>query len=188
LNIPLIAGQLGVEEAVIRAVVQVEAAGNGRLPDGRPKVLFEAHHFDRLTGGKWRAEYPNLSSPKWNRALYARDQAGEWQRLNAAKLLDERAALCSASWGTFQIMGFNYGSCGVRSIDAFAIAMLKGDDTEGPLVVEFLRNDKGGKTLAALKAKDWPTFAALYNGPAYKQNDYDGKLARAYAEFAKGTK
>ena len=39
--------------------------------------------------------------------------------------------------------------------------------------------------LAALQKKDWPTFARLYNGPAYAQNRYDDKLSKAYFSFRK---
>ena len=183
MNIPLLAGQLGVEVAAMRAVAQVEAAGNGRLPDGRPKVLFEAHVFHRLTDGKYAAKYPGLSSKKWDRSLYSNTPQGEWERLNQAKLLDERAANCSASWGTFQIMGFNFRTCGAATITDFALGMLRSDDTEAPLVIAFLKADHGGRTLAALKAKDWTTFALLYNGPEYAKNAYDVKLAKAYQQF-----
>ena len=35
----------------------------------------------------------------------------------------------------------------------------------------------------ALKARKWAEFAKLYNGPAYKENLYDAKLAQAYERF-----
>jgi hypothetical protein len=37
--------------------------------------------------------------------------------------------------------------------------------------------------LPALKKKDWAAFAASYNGPEYKQNQYDTKLAQAYEKY-----
>lgn len=37
--------------------------------------------------------------------------------------------------------------------------------------------------LPALQAKDWAEFARRYNGPAYKENRYDEKLAKAYQKF-----
>lgn len=40
----------------------------------------------------------------------------------------------------------------------------------------------------ALKARKWAEFAKRYNGPAYKENDYDIKLARAYQQFAAASK
>ena len=36
-------------------------------------------------------------------------------------------------------------------------------------------------------AHDWTTFARKYNGPNFAQNDYDNKLARAFAKFSTGS-
>ena len=36
----------------------------------------------------------------------------------------------------------------------------------------------------ALRKKDWTSFAIAYNGPGYKKNRYDAKLAEAYERFA----
>jgi hypothetical protein len=35
----------------------------------------------------------------------------------------------------------------------------------------------------ALRARNWPSFARGYNGPAYAQNAYDKKMAAAYARW-----
>ena len=37
----------------------------------------------------------------------------------------------------------------------------------------------------ALLGRKWADFARRYNGPAFKENDYDTKLTKAYALFAK---
>ena len=39
------AARYDLEEAVVRAVLQVESDGKGFLKDGRPKILFEGHIF-----------------------------------------------------------------------------------------------------------------------------------------------
>ncbi|MFB9080551.1 N-acetylmuramidase domain-containing protein [Flavobacterium procerum] len=39
--------------------------------------------------------------------------------------------------------------------------------------------------IALLRNKNWASFALKYNGPAYKTNKYDEKLARAYAKYFK---
>ena len=90
---------LGSSVAQFRAVFQVEASGAGRStdmgcdilaldgPDGfpdsscLPKILFEAHVFDKETGGRFRASHPILSSARWNKALYVGGQ-GEYGRLH----------------------------------------------------------------------------------------------------------
>src|SRR5690606_33023389 len=43
--------------------------------------------------------------------------------------------------------------------------------------------DKAGLA-PALRRRDWAAFAHGYNGPGYRANDYDGKLARAYRRYA----
>jgi N-acetylmuramidase len=42
------AKELNVEVAAIHAVAEVEAAGAGFLPDGRPAILYEAHIFTSI--------------------------------------------------------------------------------------------------------------------------------------------
>ena len=101
---------LMVEEAALHAVAAVESSGSGFLapPSDLPKVLFEGHAFHRLTQGRFDDVEPTLSFPKWTKEHYAGSALGEWKRLERAKELDRAAALQSASWGMFQIMGFNY--------------------------------------------------------------------------------
>ena len=42
----------------------------------------------------------------------------------------------------------------------------------------------GAALLKALQSRKWADFARLYNGPAYKENLYDVKLARAYEQLS----
>ena len=44
-DIPAVADSLGVETAVLRAVLSVETGGSGFDASGRPKALFERHYF-----------------------------------------------------------------------------------------------------------------------------------------------
>jgi hypothetical protein len=174
-----LAETLQVEQAVLRAVAQVESGGTGFLPTDppRPKVLFEGHYFHRLTGGRFSASHPTISFPKWTRQLYAKSAAGEWARLEQAIALDRAAALQSASWGAFQIMGANYAQCGCADIEAFVAAQQSG---EGQLEC-FTRFIGRPWYLQPLRARDWALFAERYNGPGFKANQYDTKLEQAYA-------
>jgi len=105
-----LATRLDVELAALQAVAEVESSGSGFLPapDRRPKILFEGHVFHRLTAGRYSATHPGISYPQWDRRRYSGSLAGEWKRLDKAAALDPVAAMQSASWGAFQIMGFNY--------------------------------------------------------------------------------
>lgn len=195
------AAQLGGRYAQIRAVDEVESGGgwftNVRVtilaldgPDGfldgpdLPKILFEAHHFDKRTNGKFRANYPNLSSKTWNRALYVGGQ-GEWERLFKAMQLDETAALLSASVGRYQIMGFNHKLAGFATVQEFWTAQKESERRQLESFVAFIKN---AGLLAAFRkissnAADCIAFAKGYNGSGYAANAYHAKIAAAHRKF-----
>lgn len=172
---------LGVDVAAIRAVAQVEAPGSGFLADGRPKILFEAHVFGRRTGGAYNASHPDISSARWNRSLYV-GGAGEYPRLEQAMALDRTAALESASWGRFQIMGFNHQAAGYADVESFVQAMREGEGRQLDAFVSFIQADPAMHQ--ALRDHDWAGFALRYNGEGYAANQYDTRMAEAWARFS----
>lgn len=177
------AALLDVDEAAIRAVVEVESRGHAMLPDGRPVVLFESHKFSDFTGGQWDDTYPHISSARWNRSLYAKGRdwiergEREHDRLDEAASLNRRAALESASYGLFQVMGFNWGVCGYDSLDAFLADMWRGPEGHLAAFIGFVQHERLD---GYLRRGEWGKFSARYNGPAYKLNRYDVRLAEAY--------
>lgn len=175
--------RLGVEEAALRAVAAVESAGSGFLavPSELPKVLFEGHAFHRLTRGRFDSTNPDVSYPKWDKTRYAKTAAGEWARLEAACALDRGAALQSASWGAFQIMGFNHRLCGCADVEAFVTAQRSGADRQVECFAQFISRPP---FLDALRERNWVAFARAYNGPGFALNRYDEKLAAAYEHLA----
>lgn len=175
------ATDLQCQVAAVRAVVAVESSGGGFLPDGRPKILFEAKYFHDLTKGKYDKTNPNISSPVWNRKLY-KGGAREWDRLNEAAALNRSAALQSASWGLFQIMGANFKRCGFQTVEDFVAAM---EQSEGAQLKAFIGFVKSGKLDGFLRKLNWAAFAKGYNGPGYAKNKYDQKLAAAYGKYSK---
>lgn len=177
---------LGVDIPTVRAVAEVEAAGRGFLPDGRPQILFEAHVFGRLTNhrhGDARDRLGRaLSARAWDRSLYG--PAGAWQhdgRMLPAALLDWPAAHRSASWGMFQILGTNHTVVGHPTIQGFVAAMQSGAGAHLDAFVAFV---KGNRLDGALQRREWAVFARGYNGPGFAQNSYDTKLAAAYRKWA----
>lgn len=169
-----IAERLGCEEAAVRAVVEVEAAGRGFLASGRPKILFERHWFSRLTKGKYDAAAPGISSPK---AGGYRGNEREYDRLAEAMDLDAQAALLATSFGLGQIMGFNHVKAGYASPGAMVDAFCDSEDAQLDGMASFI----AAEGLAdELKRRDWAGFARRYNGSAYARNEYDKKLAAAY--------
>jgi len=174
------ANDIGCEVAAIKAVSEVEAPRGGFLPSGRPTILFEAHIFSAKTGHKYDAIYPKISSRKWNKKLY---QGGEkeYDRLEQAKAIDENAALQSASWGKFQVMGFNFRICGWDTVKSFVDDMYISEGKHLKAFSGFIKSNNLGRHLIS---KNWAAFAKGYNGSAYKQNKYDEKMAKAYKKYA----
>lgn len=175
------AAELGCELAAIRAVAEVESRGAAFLPSGRPPVLFERHVFHRLTGGRFDAQAPGVSAAK--AGGYGAGGEAQHARLAEAMRLDREAALKAASWGRFQIMGFNAALCGWEDVESFVADLC---DDEAAQLDAFAGFVRGARLDRHLRAKDWAGFARGYNGPGYARNRYDAKLAEAYAAEAAG--
>lgn len=182
------AKDLDVPVAAIKAFAEVESKGAGFLPDGHPVVLFERHIMYRRTKAKYgftRADalverYPDIINPKAGGYGKTSEQPGRMDR--AAKLIDRECALESASWGAFQVMGFNWQSLGYPSLQAFINGMYH---SEGDHLDAFVRYIKTNPSVhKALKALDWPRVALGYNGPDYAINKYDTKMADAFARHS----
>lgn len=172
-----LAATLECEPSTIWAVCDVESAGGGFLPDKRPKILYEAHIFGRLTRHQWDASHPNISAANWNRALYGASGAHQYDRLAEAISLDRSAALQSASWGMFQIVGMNFAACGFNAVEDYVTAMIAGEAAQLAAFGAFCVHEGLDE---ALRALDWTRFALGYNGPGEAENGYDVKLAEAY--------
>jgi hypothetical protein len=178
---------LDVEVCAIKAVAEVESAGKGFLPDGRPAILFEAHVFHRETGGRHANAKDRkgvaLSSQSWNRALYGATGVNQHERYEDARQLNADAANKAASWGMFQIMGGNHRAAGFGTSQEFVDAMWTGG--AGAHLDAFVGFIKANKLDVPLRAKNWAAFAKGYNGPGYAQNAYHTKMAQAYARCKK---
>jgi hypothetical protein len=166
---------LGVSRAHVLAVCEVETGVQGAFDaNGRPTILFERHYFHRLTGGMFDVQAPDLSDAK--PGGYGK-YSMQYPKLMRAVLLDRAAALRSASWGAFQIMGDNHKICGFDSVESFVSAMVSGEAAHLKAFVAFVKHSKLDDEL---RRGDWAAFARGYNGPGYKDNRYDEKLADAF--------
>ncbi|SFB30761.1 N-acetylmuramidase domain-containing protein [Azotobacter beijerinckii] len=189
------AERLGLPLASVLAVNRVESKGEGFLPNGKPAILFERHVMrERLL--EHRYVLPGLASPEATvESLETRypglvntrpgGYAGgvaEHQRLASARQIHDTAALESASWGLFQIMGYHWQRLGYARVQEFAHAMAESEARQLEAFVRFVEADPA--LHKALQGRRWAEFAKRYNGPAYGKNLYDVKLARAYAQFA----
>ena len=189
------AERLGVPLASIYAINEVESKGKGFLDNGKPVILFERHimyrqlakvRFEGDDGAELKRHADQLAAV--NPALVNPKSGGysggtaEHQRLAMARLIDDTAALESASWGAFQIMGFHWQRLGYTSVQDFVAAMSAGESQQFDAFTRFIETDP--VLHKALKARKWAEFAKLYNGPDYQRNLYDVKLQRAYERHA----
>lgn len=165
---------LGCDVPAIRAVAKVEAPRGAFQLDGLPTILFERHVFSRLTKGRFDVIVPDLSNPTpGGYGMYADQHA----RLAIASNLDRDAALQSASWGMFQIMGFNHASAGHATLQSFINAMYAGEPEHLDAFVALI---KSFGLADELRDHRWAAFAKGYNGPGYRANQYDTKIEAAF--------
>lgn len=174
------AAHLDIPLAGIRAIDFVETNGSGGfLPSGRPKILFEGHYFHRLTGGKFDKSHPTLSYKKWTKVHYKGGER-EWERLEEAIQLDRRAAYESASWGRFQILGYNHEKCGYADPVIYVQRMFEHERFHLMAFGEFIKR-RG--LIQYFRKKNIPAIAKGYNGTKYRENEYDVKLHNAWSRF-----
>ncbi len=168
--------------AAVKAVCHVEAPRGGFNPDDTPVTLFEGHKFYKYTGGKFAVQAPDLCFARWTRQFYGQTWQAEQARLQRAIALDRDAALKSASWGKFQIMGFNHAVGGHPTLQGFVNAMYAGEREQ---LMAFVRYVQTAGLTPALRRQDWAGFAYGYNGAGYADNRYDTKLASAFDQFTR---
>lgn len=181
LDLPRIGARIGVGEDEIHAVLEVEAAGSGFDSQGRVKALYEPHKAYALSSGMTRDKLvkAGLAYPKWGQQPYPKDS---YPRILAACAIDETIALKSTSFGLGQIMGFNCVAAGFDSPQAMVRAFADDEENHLDAMVSFIiANGLDDE----IRRHDWAGFARGYNGSGYKANDYDGKLARAFAKWRK---
>jgi hypothetical protein len=174
------ARELGCTLEAIKAVSMAESKGSPFLHSGKVKILFEPHHFGRDTQHVYDLTFPELSKIRQIRRSAGESYGGveeQYEKLQRAMLLDRTAALRSASWGRFQVLGSNWQASGATSLDAFIEGMFKSEKAQLDLFVAFVKRQHLDH---ALKRTDWAAFAKGYNGSDFHRDNYDGKIAEIY--------
>lgn len=175
----LVAKELNVETAAIKAVVEIEAGKQmkGFYAPGVPVVNFDRTMFGRCRqkakGGK-----PDKSAkvPKGLKG-YALQ---EWTQLTNARHINADAANMGTFWGMFQIGGFNYRFCGCETVQEFVDRNSYSELEQLQLFAVFITK---GKMLADLQSKNWAGFARKYNGAGYARRGYHTRMAAAYKKY-----
>lgn len=187
-EIARVADRIGVERAALLAIAEVESAGKAfAMVDGRkePLIRFEGHYFDRRLPVEKRAgaRAAGLADPKAGAVKNPASQAARWALLARAASIDHKAAHESVSWGLGQVMGAHWAWLGYADVDALVAEARAGVAGQAALMARYI--DKAGLT-DAIRRRDWAAFARGYNGPNYKRQGYDRKIAAAYARYADG--
>ncbi len=169
-----------IPEYLLRAVVQVEAAGKGSHSSGALVFRYELHKAYQFSRGAKRGELvaAGLANPSYKAAL-AWPHANSYPHLErAAAVAGEELACLASSWGLGQIMGFNHRAVGFDTALAMVRRLAASEADQVEAMIAFI-GSKGLKD--DLLAGRWDAFARGYNGRAYKANRYDEKLADAAA-------
>ncbi|MDB5984926.1 MAG: putative peptidoglycan binding protein [Pseudomonas sp.] len=183
------ATELDLAPEILRAVYKVESNGRGFL-DGFPKTLFEGHVFWAwlkkygLDPQRLAAENRDILYPHWTKEYYG-NAAEERNRLARAQIIHPVAALESASWGLFQIMGYHWEDLGYKSAKDYESCMRRHERDHLKAFSNFIKFKTFRKAplVNLLRALNWADFAYAYNGAEYRANAYDDKLEDAYKKL-----
>jgi hypothetical protein len=181
------ATELECEVQAIKAVAKTETGSSGPYfkpghdlasgDDQVPAILFERHLFHRATHGEYDQSHPHISNHV--QGGYG-GKAVQYEKLMEAYALDSNAALLSASWGRFQILGRNFRAAGFGNVQGYVASVSESEVNQLRAFVSFIKSDPVLK--GAISRKDWHGFAVRYNGPA--QQGYDATIARNYRELS----
>jgi hypothetical protein len=173
------ANLLGVGPAEIWTIIAAETQGCGFWSDRSPQIRYERHIFSRLTHGQY--DDGVISAP--TSGGYPDAGAPMYQRLGLAIAKDREAALKSASWGIGQVLGENHQAAGYPDVETMVADMQTSEDAQLLAMANFI---VANSITDALRNHQWAAYAKVYNGPNYQANQYDTKLANAFAGYAAG--
>lgn len=189
--------------ALAKAIAGVESRKEGFTPNGNVTLLFERHvfkkqlldqvtkntdavtlinsHYDVNLNGTTaevisfvESRNPDICNSKPGGYLVG---IKEQERFNLAVKINPIAATNSASFGLYQIMGFNAPLCGYSTGYKMMLAFMDTEYTHLLALAKFLEANK--VIYHYLKNRDYNNIAKIYNGPAYAKNNYHIKISNA---------
>lgn len=175
-----IASRLGVGVHQVQAVAEVEARGSGWDRQGRLKCLWERHYMWK----RIQKRVPLLSNPRPGGYTIDADRDGindSWEKIADAACKWGIVAFECASFGMFQIMGAWWKDLGYASAIDFAWELSQDEYANYDALARYIEVNNLIPAMRAISA-DYRTnakFARGYNGPGFRKNRYDEKLASA---------
>ena len=188
-----LATEYHVEARAIRALLEVEAGGEG-LTEAGPVIRLEVHKLwlgVRLSkrfavDARFAVRGPRpwechewLDGGHWvplHQPIRDGGQAREHRALLCARAIDEAAAIGATSWGCGQVLGAYWRELGYPSPAAFAIGM----QSEVQQILAVMRHlEVIAGAIPDLQAKRWSEVARRFNG-AGQVPWYSSRLAATY--------
>jgi len=160
------ATEIGCSVEVLNAVWEVEASGRPFRSDRSLERRFEPHKLKRADGNY-----------KTSAALSFAERE---RRFEIAYIRNPEDAMSATSWGGPQIMGFNHEDAGFMTAGEMVEAMAESEVSQ---IYAFVRLIRSWGLDSALRAHDWRTFAARYNGNA-NVAVYSAKIESAYQRLS----
>lgn len=175
----IVAQELGVEVAAIKAVVEIEAGKtmHGFSAPGIPVINFDQKMYNIYAPKAVNKAGVTGESVPAGLTGYAKK---EWTLLINARKKNAEGALMGTFWGMFQIGGFNYKLCGCKDVNEFVKVMSQSEFSQLELFAKFITNTG---MLDDLKNKNWAAFSRKYNGASYARRGYHTRMAAAYKKF-----
>jgi hypothetical protein len=167
-----------IDEALLKAFMEVESSGSGFDSQDRPKMLFEPHLFFRnlrtTPEAQKKAVSQKIAYQTWGTLRYPSDS---YPSLIKAVVVNKEAALMSASWGLSQILGSNHKLIGYATVHEMIEKFKESEYNHVLGMIRFLENRK---IIDDLRNHNWAEVARVYNGPSYAAHQYHTKLEKAY--------
>lgn len=172
--------------AVLAAISEKESRGFGFTDDNKPKVLFERHWMRKnlIAAGLdvcatiTQLQREDLCNSKTGGYLGGKR---EYQRLQTAMRINREAAMKSASYGRFQIMGFHYKTLGYKTVEEYYSDVHTSEAKHLDHFCKFVTSNT--KLHKAMQDEDVETIAFLYNGPNHAKNNYVPDLVRLINKY-----
>jgi hypothetical protein len=177
------AGRISCDLALLRALAIKEWGRQILSPrmthgpgiDSPSLILYEPHKFSEKTNHEFDATHPYVSQRTALGSGYGTHSA-QYDKLAQAADLNEWAALQSASFGQFQIMGENFAMMDCDSPRTFVEALTTSTKAQLSALAIFVCHRKDLRQ--AMISLDWKVIARRYNGSS-------GSAGERYAEDLK---